>query len=172
MVSRTNLEQLRISSPCPANWDEMKGDDQVRHCKLCRLNVYNFAEMSRPEIEAVIQKSEGKLCVRLYRRQDGTVITRDCPKGLRALKQRAVKRLALAASLVLSAIGCGPQAENIRKATGLSIFGTGTSVTMGDMAAPPTTGAIAPPLTGKVKVSTPLKSTPAKGKAGKGSKHK
>jgi hypothetical protein len=156
MVSRTNLEQLKIASPCPANWNEMKGDRQVRHCQLCRLNVYNFSEMTRSEIERAIGKSEGKMCVRLYRRQDGTVITRDCPKGIRVLRQRVVKRLALAASLVLTTLGCGPQAEGIRKATGLSIFGGGTTVTMGE-APVRTMGAVAPPMTGKIKVSSPSK---------------
>ena len=29
----------------------MAGDERVRHCTLCSLNVYNFAEMTRDEVE-------------------------------------------------------------------------------------------------------------------------
>ena len=66
----------------------MAGDERVRHCRLCDLNVYNFAELTRDEIRALIARSEGRLCGRLYRRADGTIITRDCPTGLAALRQR------------------------------------------------------------------------------------
>ena len=36
-----------------------------------------------------------KLCVRLYRRHDGTVITQDCPDGVSRMNRR-VRRVALA----------------------------------------------------------------------------
>jgi len=41
------LGRLRIAVPCQAGWEEMAGDERVRHCSLCSLNVYNFAEMTR-----------------------------------------------------------------------------------------------------------------------------
>ena len=50
----------------------------MRHCTLCDLNVYNFAELTREEIRALLT-SEGRVCGRLYRRADGTLLTRDCP---------------------------------------------------------------------------------------------
>ncbi len=78
----------------------MSGDDRVRHCSLCSLNVYNFAEMTRAEIQSLLVRSEGRVCARLYRRADGTVITRDCPRGLRAVGQR-VSRVAAAAIAAL-----------------------------------------------------------------------
>src|SRR5688572_25672377 len=101
------LDQIQIAKPCPANWDEMKGDDAVRHCSLCRLNVYNFSEMRESEVEKLLANSTGRVCGRLYRRQDGTIITKDCPRGVRALRLKAVKQFALAASFVLSLVGCG-----------------------------------------------------------------
>jgi hypothetical protein len=67
----------------------MKGDDKVRTCAECRLNVYNFAGMSQREGEELIRTHEGRLCVRIWRRPDGTLITKDCPVGLRALKRKA-----------------------------------------------------------------------------------
>ena len=74
------LNSTRIASPCHASWEGMTGDERVRHCCDCRLNVYNIAEMSRDEAVQLIQEHEGRLCIRIYQRRDGTVITRDCPK--------------------------------------------------------------------------------------------
>jgi hypothetical protein len=45
-------------------------------------------------------RAEGRLCVRFYRRRDGTILTNNCPVGLRALKRRASK----VASATLSAV--------------------------------------------------------------------
>jgi hypothetical protein len=83
-----HLNHLRIASPCPANWESMKGDDRVRFCELCNLNVYNIAELTRSEAASLVANAEGRICARLYRRIDGTVITRDCPVGWRAIRRR------------------------------------------------------------------------------------
>src|SRR3954469_9534480 len=84
------LENLRIATPCSADWDEMSGNDKVRFCGQCEKNVYNLSEMTRLEAEALVGKKDGRMCVRLYQRQDGTVITADCPVGVRRerLRQR------------------------------------------------------------------------------------
>ncbi len=116
------LDQIHIAKPCPANWDEMKGDDQVRHCSQCRLNVYNISEMSAEEALRLVQNAEGRMCVRMYRREDGTVITRDCPKGLAAFRQRVVRRFALAASLVLTSVGCGQIGERLKEDFGVTKY--------------------------------------------------
>lgn len=79
------LNNLRIAAPCDMAWESMAGDERVRHCTLCSLNVYNFAEMTRDEIRALLLRTEGRVCGRLYRRADGTLLTSDCPTGLRAL---------------------------------------------------------------------------------------
>ena len=39
--------------------------------------------MTREEAHQLIAQHEGGVCVRLYRRADGTVITADCPVGKR-----------------------------------------------------------------------------------------
>jgi hypothetical protein len=44
--------------------------------------------MSRPDAESLIARTEGRLCVRFYRRGDGSIITKDCPVGLRAIRRR------------------------------------------------------------------------------------
>lgn len=100
------LGRLRVASPCPASWAGMEGDERVRFCRLCGLNVYNLSEMTRPEAEALVLRAEGgRLCARFYRRADGTVITRDCPAGLRALRRRASRRAGAALAAVLALFG-------------------------------------------------------------------
>jgi hypothetical protein len=99
------LDQIQVASPCPASWETMAGDDRVRFCPQCTLNVYNLSGMSRPEAEALVQSHEGRLCVRFYRRGDGTVLTRDCPVGLQAARKRLLWILRVAAVLLLAVLG-------------------------------------------------------------------
>jgi len=94
------LKHAKVASPCSADWEGMIGDARRRFCGQCELNVYNLSEMSRREAEDLINRTEGRLCVRFYRRADGTVLTKDCPIGLRAIR-RKLSRLATA---TLSAI--------------------------------------------------------------------
>lgn len=81
------LDQVKIAKPCSASWDEMDGDDRKRFCAHCRLHVYNVAGMERAEANALLE-NDGKVCLRLYRRSDGTVITKDCPVGMRTVAGR------------------------------------------------------------------------------------
>jgi hypothetical protein len=106
------LGRLRIAEPCRAGWEGMAGDERVRHCTLCSLNVYNFAEMTRDEVRALLIRAEGRVCARLYRRADGTVITRDCPTGIRAMRRRASRVAAalVAALCSLPAVAFGARA--------------------------------------------------------------
>jgi hypothetical protein len=83
----------------------MRGDDSVRFCDHCRLNVYNISALSRSEAESLIASTEGRLCARLFRRADGTVLTKDCPVGLRALRMRVSKKAAATFAAVMSLCG-------------------------------------------------------------------
>jgi hypothetical protein len=92
MAKFTNpLDGVRVAAPCPADWSKMVGDERVRYCGECNLHVYNLSGMTRREAETLITNAEGRLCVRFYRRADGTVLTRNCPVGLRALKRRVTR---------------------------------------------------------------------------------
>ena len=97
------LRKLRIASPCHVGWDRMKGDERVRFCDSCKLTVYNFSELTSREINELIVKSEGRICARMYRREDGTVLTRDCPVGVRALRIKISRVAATAFATILSA---------------------------------------------------------------------
>jgi hypothetical protein len=86
--TKLSLDNISVAAPCSAEWAKMSGDERVRHCALCRKNVYNLSEMSRTEAEALIREKEGSLCVRFYQRADGTILTTNCPVGLRAIQRR------------------------------------------------------------------------------------
>src|SRR6185436_3746422 len=78
----------RVAAPCEAEWRFMYGDDRSRFCGQCSQNVYNLSTMTREEAEDLIRRTDGQLCVRFYRRRDGTILTKNCPVGLRAIKER------------------------------------------------------------------------------------
>ncbi len=98
----SKLNNVRVAAPCPADWDSMYGNERVRFCEQCQLNVYNLSEMSRVEAEELIGRGEGRLCVRYYRRRDGSILTQNCPVGLRGLKRRLSRVATAIASSVLS----------------------------------------------------------------------
>jgi len=96
-----NLTNIRVASPCPADWEKMAGDERVRHCSECNLNVYNLSAMTERQVKELITANKGaRLCTRFYRRADGTVLTQNCPWSLRAMT-RKLSRLGAA---TLSAI--------------------------------------------------------------------
>jgi hypothetical protein len=102
------LNDLNVASPCSADWGQMEGDDKSRYCAECRLHVFDLSAMDLEEAaETIAQHSDG-LCVRFFRRHDGTVLTRDCPVGIERKRQtrrveirRAVCGVAAGASLAL-----------------------------------------------------------------------
>lgn len=94
------LNMISIAAPCSANWNEMTGNDKVRFCQQCSLNVYNLSNMAQDQAEELIRNKEGRLCVRFYRRSDGTILTQNCPVGLQALK----KKIARTATAIISAV--------------------------------------------------------------------
>lgn len=97
------VQRVQIASPCTADWNSMAGDDRSRFCGQCKLNVYNLSAMTAEEGEQLIREKEGKLCARIYRRADGTILTRDCPVGLRAVRHRVTMLAARIAAMVLFA---------------------------------------------------------------------
>ena len=105
LEAQSTLDGLRIASPCKASWDDMVGDDRVRFCGQCAKNVYNVAGLTRDEAYALLRDNCGEtVCMRLWRRADGTVITADCPEGA---KKKRVRRLVLLAGGVAATAAAG-----------------------------------------------------------------
>jgi len=106
MSRRTSpLDNIKIASPCSANWNEMFGNDRMRFCGECKLNVYNLSGMTRDDAENLISNAEGRLCVRFYRRMDGTIITQNCPVGWAKVKARTKVYATAAFSLIMTFLG-------------------------------------------------------------------
>jgi hypothetical protein len=108
---RTPLDLLndnQIASPCPAEWNDMPGDDRIRHCGICQKNVYNLSALPAAEALSLLEEHGYDLCVSLYRREDGTVLTDDCPVGMAAKARRRLQRIAWLAAgwLGISTLSC------------------------------------------------------------------
>jgi len=154
-MSRFNnpLNNVRVAAPCNADWEQMLGTERARFCGQCNLNVYNLSSMTRSEAEHLIASNEGRLCVRFYRRADGSVLTKNCPVGLRAI-QRKVSRVTKAiASAVLTFI------TGVAVFEGLSSISSSVRfprrVTMGTIAAIPPAISVPPrtPMMGGVQTT-------------------
>jgi hypothetical protein len=105
---KNRLNHIQVAAPCKADWNQMIGSEQVRFCGQCNLNVYNLSGMSRVDAESLIARTEGRLCVRFYRRRDGSIITQDCPVGLRAIQRRVsylAKAIIATAFTFLASVG-------------------------------------------------------------------
>lgn len=95
------LASLRIAAPCNADWETMVGTERERFCSSCALNVYNISSMGSLEAERFLAERAGsKVCVQFFRRKDGTILSDNCPKGLRAMRDRSKQLLRLASSFV------------------------------------------------------------------------
>src|SRR5688500_7896142 len=93
------LPNIRVATPCRADWNQMIGDDRVRACGACEKNVYNLSEMTRDEAEALIVAKEGRLCVRYFQRKDGTILLKDCAVGVAQKRKRRIIAAGAAALL-------------------------------------------------------------------------
>lgn len=134
---------LKIEEPCHADWGEMAGDARKRHCGECRLDVYNFSEMTQREMDRVLERAKkraatgagARLCVRYVQREDGSIITKQCATGFRANLLRAVRWTGAMVAALISFVAGVPRGA---KAAALRT----------EMAqAQSTTGRAAPPVT-------------------------
>ena len=94
------LENLRVASPCRADWAKMSGDDRMRHCGDCKKDVFNLSDMTREEAEALLVERTGSLCVRYFQRHDGTVLLADCEVGQKRARRRKLVVIAGAAAML------------------------------------------------------------------------
>jgi hypothetical protein len=96
------LDHVKIAAPCKADWEQMIGSERVRFCGQCNLNVFNLSSMTKAEAESLVTQTEGRLCVRFYRRKDGSILTDNCPVGLRAIRKRLSSLAKAVSAAVLS----------------------------------------------------------------------
>lgn len=99
------LNNIKIASPCSANWDEMYGNERKRFCGDCKLNVFNLSGMTKNDAENLLMNSEGRMCVRYFQRSDGTILTADCPVGWAKVKDRLSVFTTAMFSLIIALAG-------------------------------------------------------------------
>jgi TonB family protein len=99
------LGTIKVAAPCSAEWKWMYGSDRVRFCGQCNQNVYNLSAMTTEEAEDLIRRTDGRLCVRFYRRSDGTIITRNCPVGLQSIRDKLTSTRTHVIAAILSLLG-------------------------------------------------------------------
>jgi len=94
MSKPVDLSQIKIATPCPADWNKMKGDERVRFCGDCKLNVYSSAGLTQEEVMDLVRRRQmgERICMQLHKRADGTLITKDCPVGV-SLAARMKRRM-------------------------------------------------------------------------------
>jgi hypothetical protein len=90
----------------------MKGNDRVRFCSQCKLSVYNISAMPEDEALSLIREHEGRLCVRLYRRVDGKVLAKNCPKGVAAMRRRLAQAICVVFAVMFGAFSAGMASLN------------------------------------------------------------
>lgn len=99
-----DLDAIVIRSPCTVPWASMQGDERKRFCGTCRLHVHDLSQLTRTEAVDLLETTGGQCCLRVWRRPDGRVVTRDCGPVRLAIERR-LRWIRSAAAAVLAAVG-------------------------------------------------------------------
>lgn len=102
---KDKLAQLQSTFSCPTNWEAMTGTNRKRFCNQCNKHVYDFSQMTRDEIEVVLEASRGNLCARVTRKADGSIQTLEHFSSTPHLIRRASP---LASAVVSAILGLTP----------------------------------------------------------------
>lgn len=63
---------------CSKEWDDLKGDNEVRFCDSCENNVYNLTELTEEEAVKFIESHEGKVCTYAHYDRSGVIVNGEC----------------------------------------------------------------------------------------------
>ncbi|MDR3615456.1 MAG: hypothetical protein P4L53_17995 [Candidatus Obscuribacterales bacterium] len=119
------LNDIQIASPCPVSWGDMAptSEDAKRFCGNCRKHVYSIDRLSANEARELILgacANNSSVCVRLFKRADGTIITDDCPVGLRRIRNTWRQLKTAVASAVLFIVALPAVADDSNSKVGES----------------------------------------------------
>jgi hypothetical protein len=102
MAPKNFLNNMTIPSPCTADWSSMIGNEQVRFCEHCSLEVHNLSLMTRNQAERLVARSNGRLCVRYHYDPAGRPLTLPARQKLHHISRRVSRIAAGAFSATLS----------------------------------------------------------------------
>lgn len=113
MSTENSLRNITVASPCLVDWDQMTGDERIRFCDHCNLEVHNISELTYARAARLVARSKGRLCVRYYRDAEGTPIIRQTQSKLHQIGRRASRLAAgaFSATLSLSSAAAQPAAS-------------------------------------------------------------
>ena len=99
---RDLMKRAYVAAPCPVKWEDMKGDEKRRLCAQCDCYVLKATQMTDEEVtEAITRAASGqRVCMQFYKRADGTILTKNCPVGVAAMRARAGRFVRWAAGAV------------------------------------------------------------------------
>ena len=95
-----------IATPCQESWQTMTGTTSQRHCASCKKTVHNLATLTPRQIEHLVHTSDGNLCARITRRQDGSIETAPQRSSLRGAS------VLLSASLLSPMLSAQPSGKS------------------------------------------------------------
>lgn len=81
MSNRIPLDLIEVESPCSKDWNRMRGSDEKRFCDHCNRDVYDLGAMSEADVQNLLCRQAGKLCVRFTRLSSGKIQTLDYSTG-------------------------------------------------------------------------------------------
>jgi hypothetical protein len=96
----------------------MVGNERVRYCPECKLDVYDFSSMSDEDVRQVVSGRQQRLCARVRQRPDGTVMPRNSSLRFSIVMRRIsrVSRIALTAAISVGpALGRPPHTTTEQK---------------------------------------------------------
>lgn len=110
--SNRSFDRMIIPAPCDADWDSMIGNNRVRFCEHCKLQVTNLSGLTRQEAMRIVAQSEGRLCVRFVRRNDGSILSKPMPEQLHQISRRVSRLAAGAFSATITLTSVAAQTTN------------------------------------------------------------
>lgn len=111
------LKQIEVKNHCTQDWDEMTGNDEVRFCGHCSLNVNNLSAMTRKQALKIVRTSKGRICVRYVQNPvDKTPVFAD--RLYQITRRAGIAAGVLGASLSLSTLTYAQGGAMIERRTG------------------------------------------------------
>ena len=77
MNSKKHIDSGHVPHPCHVRWTSMTGTDTTRTCASCDRQVHDVSAMTTAEAEALLARGDERICVRVRRGPDGTLLTAD-----------------------------------------------------------------------------------------------
>ncbi len=115
------LKQISVPTHCDEAWDGMAGNAQARLCERCSHHVHDLSEMSRTEAQALLDRSQGRLCVRFVPDANGAPLTREdlaAPARRASWPRRWAAAVSWAAAVLVSGMGLAQAAGATKQGHG------------------------------------------------------